>query len=93
MQIDKKDLELLARLKLKNIIDLALFLPKKIENYTLSKEPSENFCTQEVLIKSIRTNQSSRTLSGVGYCEAWGIDVAFVFFNLSGTVMTTFALS
>lgn len=83
MQIDKKDLELLARLKLKNIIDLALFLPKKIENYTFSKEPSENFCTQEVLIKSIRTNQSSRALSGVGYCEAWGIDVAFVFFNPS----------
>lgn len=83
MQIDKKDLELLTRLKLKNIIDLALFLPKKIENYTLSSKPSENFCTQEVLIKSIRTNQSSRTLSGVGYCEAWGIDVAFVFFNPS----------
>lgn len=83
MQIDKKDLELLTRLKLKNIIDLALFLPKKIENYTLSSKPSENFCTQEVLIKSIRTNQSSRTLSGVGYCEAWRIDVAFVFFNPS----------
>lgn len=83
MQIDKKDLELLTRLKLKNIIDLALFLPKKIENYTLSSKPSENFCTQEVLVKSIRTNQSSRTLSGVGYCEAWGIDVAFVFFNPS----------
>ncbi|MCR2065629.1 ATP-dependent DNA helicase RecG [Campylobacter helveticus] len=89
MKVKESDLELFKKLKIKSAIDLALILPKKIENLNLSKEPLENEnCVQELRIisQSFRTN----TLFVRAYCEAWGADVSLVFFHPSKWHMGVF---
>ena len=81
MQNDKNDNALLNRLHIKNFIDLALILPKKIENLHLSPSPSQldPSCTEEVKIISI--NNSPNKLSGTLYCKNWKINANFIIFN------------
>ncbi|MBS4240301.1 ATP-dependent DNA helicase RecG [Campylobacter vulpis] len=89
MKVKESDLELFRKLKLKSAIDLALILPKKIENLTLTKEPMENEnCVQElrILSHSFKTNM----LLVKAYCEAWGVDVSLVFFHFSKWHMGVF---
>ncbi|MCX2682871.1 ATP-dependent DNA helicase RecG [Campylobacter sp. MIT 21-1685] len=82
MKIKESDLVLFEKLQIKNVIDLALLFPKKIDNFTLTQVPKENEnCTQKVKISSVnfRPNQ----LFGLAYCEAWKQTVRFVFFHPS----------
>ncbi|HEF8105953.1 TPA: hypothetical protein SBC54_001586, partial [Campylobacter jejuni] len=49
MKIKESDFEFFKKLKIKSAIDLALLLPKKIENLNPSKNPKENeICTQKI---------------------------------------------
>lgn len=80
MKIDVKDFELFKKLRVKNIIDLALILPKKIENLNLSPSPKQGeICIQKVRIKSVTLRKNQ--IFGICECEGWKIDAHFVFFN------------
>lgn len=81
MTLNPADAALFKRLRLKNLLDLALLLPKKLENLTLSQAPSESVCTQEVQI--LRTNSHSGKLMGVVWCKGWEIEASFIFFHPS----------
>ena len=81
MTLNPADAALFKRLRLKNLLDLALLLPKKLENLTLSQAPSESVCTQEVQI--LRTNSHSGKLMGVVWCKSWEIEASFIFFHPS----------
>ncbi|TQR34453.1 ATP-dependent DNA helicase RecG [Campylobacter sp. MIT 99-7217] len=81
MKIKSTDLELFKKLHIKNCIDLALLLPKKLENLCLSKEVSEGICTEEVEILSV--NSQNNKLFGTCYCKNWDIKASFVFFHPS----------
>lgn len=81
MTLNSADAVLFKRLHLKNLLDLALLLPKKLENLTLSQAPSESVCTQEVQI--LRTNSHSGKLMGVVWCKGWEIEASFIFFHPS----------
>ena len=81
MTLNPADTVLFKRLHLKNLLDLALLLPKKLENLTLSQAPSESVCTQEVQI--LRTNSHSGKLMGVVWCKGWEIEASFIFFHPS----------
>ncbi|KAA6226037.1 MULTISPECIES: ATP-dependent DNA helicase RecG [unclassified Campylobacter] len=80
MKLSNDDYKLFTRLNLKNVIDLALLLPKKIENLNLTKTPKENsICTQSMVIKHVSFN--SNRLFGIGFCEDFNCDLNFVIFN------------
>lgn len=60
MKIKESDFEFFKKLKIKSAIDLALLLPKKIENLNPSKNPKENeICTQKITIKSVSSRKKS----------------------------------
>lgn len=89
MKIKANDLELFKKLKVKSAIDLALILPKKIENLNLSPQPLENEnCVQEFRILSSNFKGSQLFLSAE--CAAWGALVRLVFFNSSKWHWQTF---
>lgn len=80
MKIKESDFEFFKKLKIRSAIDLALFLPKKIENLNPSKNPKENeICTQKVTIKSVSSRKNQ--LFGLGFCEEWQENISFVFFH------------
>lgn len=80
MKIKESDFEFFKKLKIRSAIDLALLLPKKIENLNPSKNPKENeICTQKITIKSV--NSRKNQLFGLGFCEEWQTNIAFVFFH------------
>ncbi|XGQ69448.1 ATP-dependent DNA helicase RecG [Campylobacter hepaticus] len=80
MKIKENDFEFFKKLKIRSTIDLALLLPKKIENLNPSKTPKDNeICTQKILIKSINSNKNQ--LFGLGFCQDWNQNVSFVFFH------------
>ena len=81
MKISNEDAVLFKKLHIKNLLDLALFLPKKIDNFTISSAPSEEFCTQEVKIE--RTNSKNGKIVGSVWCENWSLNANFVIFNPS----------
>ncbi|EMO7808731.1 ATP-dependent DNA helicase RecG [Campylobacter upsaliensis] len=89
MKVKESDLELFKKLKIKSAIDLALILPKKIENLNLTPQPLENEnCVQELRIVS--QNFRANTLLIKAYCEAWGVNVSLVFFHFSKWHMGVF---
>lgn len=60
MKIKESDFEFFKKLKIKSAIDLALLLPKKIENLNPSKNPKENeICTQKITIKALVQEKST----------------------------------
>lgn len=80
MKVKSTDFEFFKKLKIKSVIDLALILPKKIENLNLTPKPNPNeICTQKVQIKSVgfKNNQ----LFGICECKMWNQELSFVFFN------------
>ncbi|MFB1644007.1 ATP-dependent DNA helicase RecG [Campylobacter molothri] len=80
MKIKENDFELFKKLRIKSAIDLALILPKKIENLNPSKFPRENeICTQKIVLKSINYNKNQ--LFGTGFCKEWNKNISFVFFH------------
>ena len=61
MNIPKEDASLFKKLYINNILDLALLLPKSIDDFTTSKEFKDgHFCTQEVVILSANFVQGTR---------------------------------
>ncbi|EAJ6191729.1 ATP-dependent DNA helicase RecG, partial [Campylobacter lari] len=58
MKVKEKDLKLLHALGVKNCIDLALILPKKFDDFRISKFPKDTFCTQNVKIISTQNHHS-----------------------------------
>lgn len=81
MTINQADLPLFKKLHIKNVLDLALILPKKMENLMLSKAPSEDICTEEVMIT--RVNSYSGKMLGAVWCKNWGFEASFIFFHPS----------
>ncbi len=82
MKVKSTDFEYFKRLKIKSVIDLALLLPKKIENLNPTPTPLANeICTQKVKIKSI--NFKNNQIFGLCECELWKERLSFVFFNVS----------
>ncbi|TKX30462.1 ATP-dependent DNA helicase RecG [Campylobacter estrildidarum] len=80
MKIKENDFELFKKLKIKSAIDLALILPKKIENLNSSKFPKENeICTQKIILKNVNYNRNQ--LFGTGFCKEWSKNISFVFFH------------
>ncbi|KGI56003.1 ATP-dependent DNA helicase RecG [Campylobacter sp. MIT 97-5078] len=88
MKIASCDLELFKKLRIKNAINLALLLPKKIENLSLSKEPKESVCTEEVQI--LESNFRAGKIFGLCYCKNWDIKARFIFFHPSKWHMGVF---
>lgn len=81
MTLAPADAVLFKKLRIKNLIDLALFLPKKLENLHFSEAPFEDICTEEVQI--LRTNSHSGKMLGVVWCKNWEIEASFIFFHPS----------
>lgn len=81
MTLTPADAALFKKLHLKNIVDLALFLPKKLENLNFSNAPSESVCTE--IVQILRTNSHSGKLMGVVWCKNWDIEATFIFFHPS----------
>lgn len=81
MTLAPADAVLFKKLRIKNLIDLALLLPKKLENLHFSDTPREDFCTECVQI--LRTNSHSGKLLGVVWCKNWEIEASFIFFHPS----------
>lgn len=81
MTISPSDATLLKKLHIKNFVDLALLLPKKLENLHLTQIPSEDICTEEV--KILRTNSHFGKFMGVVWCKNWQCEATFIFFHPS----------
>lgn len=81
MTLAPADALLFKKLHIKNLIDLALLLPKKLENLHFSDTPREDICTECVQI--LRTNSHSGKLLGVVWCKNWEIEATFIFFHPS----------
>ncbi|MCH5336906.1 MAG: ATP-dependent DNA helicase RecG [Campylobacter sp.] len=82
MKVKSTDFEYFKKLRVKSVIDLALILPKKIENLNFTPTPSVNqICTAKVVIKS--ANFRNNQLFGLCECKMWGCELSFVFFNAS----------
>ncbi|WP_139452576.1 ATP-dependent DNA helicase RecG [Campylobacter armoricus] len=79
MKVDEKDLELLHTLGVKNCIDLALILPKKFDDFRISKFPKDTFCTQNIKITSIQNHYSQLFI--LCECLEWGIKANIVIFH------------
>lgn len=81
MTLAPADAVLFKKLRIKNLIDLALFLPKKLENLHFSDTPREDICTE--IVQILRTNSHSGKLLGVVWCKNWEIEASFIFFHPS----------
>lgn len=81
MTLPPTDVALFKKLHIKNLVDLALLLPKKLENLHLSKTPQEDICTEEV--KILRANAHSGKLMGAVWCKNWQMQANFIFFHPS----------
>ncbi|MCW1360925.1 ATP-dependent DNA helicase RecG [Campylobacter sp. CCS1377] len=81
MKLSQKDWELFKKLGLKNCVDLALFLPKKIENLNFSSTPKEDFCVEEVEI--LTSTYQNNKFFGTCKCKNWNLVANFVFFHPS----------
>ena len=82
MKIKEADFELFKKLNIKNCIDLALILPKRLENLHISdKFDTTDFHTQEVEILNVNFKNSQ--LFGNVKCKNLNIYANFVFFNPS----------
>ncbi|MFG5110873.1 ATP-dependent DNA helicase RecG [Campylobacter lari] len=79
MKVEEKDLKLLHTLGVKNCIDLALILPKKFDDFRISKFPKDTFCTQNVKIISTQNHHSQ--LFMLCECLEWGIKANIVIFH------------
>lgn len=79
MKVDEKDLKLIHALEVKNCIDLALILPKKFDDFRISKFPKEGICTQNIEILSTQNNFSK--LFVLCRCLEWNINANIVIFN------------
>lgn len=80
MKVKSTDFEFFKKLRVKSVIDLALILPKKIEN--LNFTPTLNtgeICTARVKIKSV--SFKSNQLFGLCECKMWDRELSFAFFN------------
>ncbi len=81
MKVAAADAAFFRKLHIKNLLDLALFLPKKLENYSFSDSPSMEICTEEVQIR--RINSHGGKLLGTAWCKNWGIEASFIIFHAS----------
>lgn len=80
MKVKSTDFEFFKKLRVKSVIDLALILPKKIEN--LNFTPTLNtgeICTARVKIKNV--SFKSNQLFGLCECKMWDRELSFAFFN------------
>ncbi len=76
-----EDLILFKKLSINNILDLALLIPRSIDDFRISTKLKEGeFCTQEVSIISANFSQGSR-LHGLCYCKNTACIASFVIFN------------
>ena len=81
MKISNEDAALFKKLHIKNLLDLALFLPKKLENLTFSETPSEEICTEDVRI--LRINSHNGKILGSVWCKNWELEASFIIFHAS----------
>lgn len=81
MTVSPSDAALFKKLHIKNIVDLALLLPKKLENLHFTQTPCEDICTEDV--KILRTNSHSGKFMGVVWCKNWQCEATFIFFHPS----------
>ena len=81
MKISNEDAALFKKLHIKNLLDLALFLPKKLENLTFSAAPSEEICTEDVRI--LRINSHNGKILGSVWCKNWELEASFIIFHAS----------
>ena len=81
MKISNEDAALFKKLHIKNLLDLALFLPKKLENLTFSETPSEEICTENVRI--LRINSHNGKILGSVWCKNWELEASFIIFHAS----------
>lgn len=79
MTFTPTDAVLFKKLHIKNLIDLALLLPKKLENLHFSNAPRKDICTEEV--KILHTNAHSGKFMGMVWCKNWQIQASFIFFH------------
>ncbi|MBF7069314.1 ATP-dependent DNA helicase RecG [Campylobacter volucris] len=91
MKVEEKDLKTLQALGVKNCIDLALILPKKIDDYRASKFPKEGFCAQN--IKVLNTKLHSLQLFIQCECLEWNIKANIIVFNPKKWHFHTFKIS
>ena len=81
MKVASADAALFRKLHIKNLLDLALFLPKKLENYPFSETPCMEVCTEEVQIR--RINSHNGKLLGTAWCKNWDLEASFIIFHAS----------
>lgn len=79
MKVQESDLKLLHSLGVKNCIDLALILPKKFDDFRISKFPKDGFCTQNIKITSMQNKNFQ--LFMLCECIEWGIKASVVIFH------------
>lgn len=82
MKIAAKDLILFKKLHIKSVLDLALILPKRLENLSFSTELKEGeVFTGEIIIEALSSR--SGKLFGTCFCESLNAHLSLIFFNPS----------
>lgn len=79
MKFDPKDAKILREIGVVTTLDLALCLPKKFEDYTLTKEPKVGICTIEIKTTSIKFTTNLLIVSA--FCKTWNTQIKIVIFN------------
>ncbi|CZE51281.1 ATP-dependent DNA helicase RecG [Campylobacter geochelonis] len=79
MSFSKEDKEELAKLGVKNTLDLALLLPKNYEDLSLSDTPNDGDNTVEVECRF--SFLRGRILNVTAYCYTWQEDIKIIIFN------------
>ncbi|PSM51782.1 ATP-dependent DNA helicase [Campylobacter blaseri] len=77
--MNKQEKEELKKIGVKNIIDLALLLPKSFDDLSLSEFPNEGENTAEIECKGYFLNRSMLNVNV--FCITWQKDIKIVVFN------------
>lgn len=78
MMIDQDDKKYFQALGLKNFIDLALLIPSKFENTTITKSPEKGEVVVEIVCKGLQMR--AKFLEVLAFCETWGLNLKMIIF-------------
>lgn len=79
MMIDQDDKKYFQTLGLRNFIDLALLIPSKFENTTITKSPEKGEVVVEIVCKGLQ--MKPKFLEASVFCETWGLNLKMIIFN------------
>lgn len=79
MKFEPEDAQILKKIGVTTLLDLALLLPKSWEDLSVSQEPKYGECSVEIETKSMRCTASM--LSVTAFCKTWEREIRVNIFN------------